>query len=303
VKWFWPGRRPSLKLHWAFEATGTIWRIVPLGSHHIVGEVRQHEQKRVSFFCLDEQTGHVEWKDRTFDEPWWIGIEAATHHMVILHTYEKPDLPQHREMIAVDLASGRELWRTSDVTFWFLTSTHVYGIQQRFESRVIQEIVLLTGEVVRSFDEMSPDLSRIRASAEANIQTGDIALPLPAVLGEESERNRRLARWCGDSREVTGVESLELDNYLLVSYYVRTGDEQQRPAFDNHFRVIDSANEKLLHVEVLASSVPAPVPDTFYVRAGKVISIKDLTVLRAQILPPSALRETRTSAEDTRSQR
>lgn len=99
------------------------------------------------------------------------------------------------------------------------------------------------------------------------------------------------------------MESLELDNYLLVSYFVRTGDEQQRPAFDNHFRVVASANEKLLHDEVLAKSVPAPVPDTFYVRAGMVISIKDLTVLRAQILPPSALRETTSRAKDTRSQR
>ena len=285
MKRFWPGRRSVLGQRWSFEAPGTIWRIVPLATGQIIGEVRRREEQRVSFFCLEESTGSPIWADREFDEPWWLGIEAAAHGVVILHTYEKPDLPQHRDVIALDVASGRELWRRPEVTFWFLTAQHVYAYRQRFETRVIQEFSLMTGELARSFDEDSEELHLIRGSAQGSLQTGDILLPLPTPVGDEPAVDQLLARSRMPLEAVSGVESLRLDDYLLVSYYVSETGAPRETVFQNHFRVLDIRRNKLLHQEVLARSVPAPVPDTFYVREGIVISVKDLKTLRALQLP------------------
>ena len=286
MNWSWLRRRPSLERLWSFEASGSIWRIIPLESGRILGEVRLHQEKRASFFCLMEKTGAVAWKDREFDETWWIGIEAVARGILILHTYEKPDLPEHRGMIALDVETGRELWRVPDVTFWFLTENRVYAHRRSFEARVVQEIVLSTGELVHTLDDALPELAQIRRAAEESIQTGEIALPAPSTSGDDPLLDRFVTQWAGSEGGVTGVESLRLDDYLLVSYYLPTGaKEHQQPRFNNHFRVVDLRKQKLIHTEILASAVPAIVPDTFYVRDGAIISIKDLRTLRAEVLP------------------
>jgi hypothetical protein len=286
MKWFKTRFRRSLVHRWSFEASGTIWRIVPLASGQILGEVRQHQEKKASFFCLDERSGTVAWKDREFDEPWWIGIEAVSKGTVIFHTYERPDMPVHHDMIAVDLQSGREQWRVPDVSFWFLTADRVYAYRPQLQTRIVQEIVLATGEVARTYDENSSELVGIRGGARENFEMGDILLPVPSQGGEDEELERFTAQWERAGGGVTGVESLRLDDYLLVSYYIRTsGAGEQKPQFDNHLCVVDLRRGTLVHREILASSVPAPSYDTFYVRNGAVISVKDLRYLRAQILP------------------
>lgn len=285
MKRFWLGRQPALEQRWSFDAQGAIWRIIPLATGQIIGEVRRREEQRVSFFCLEEQSGRLRWSDRELEEPWWLGIEAAAHGVVILHTYEKPDLPQHRDMIALEVESGRELWRLPEVTFWFLTEQHVYAYRRRFEANTVQEFSLLTGELSRSFEEDSEEVAAIYQSAQESLQTGNILLPIPSPVGEDPAVDRLLERSGLPPEGVAGVESLRLDDYLLVSYYVPGTGDRRETVFQNHFRVLDVRTDTLIHQEVLARSVPAPVPDTFYVREGVVISVKELTLLQALQLP------------------
>ncbi len=285
MSWWSLGRRSTLERRWTFEAGGTIWRMIPLASGKIVGEVRRQEEKRASFFCLDESTGQHEWKEREFDEPWWIGIEAAAYGILILHTYEKPDLPRHKAVIAVDAQTGRELWRMSEAAFWFLTTTHVYATTARIDATHVLEIDLISGAIVRSFGEDAPELVEARRAAVDHIQTGEIVLPAPFVRGSDPSLDERLRRAGVDLDMATGVESLKHDDYLLVSSFAPQGVTGGSTAFDNQLQVLDLATGRLLHREFLARSVPAPVPDTFYVRGATVVSIKDLSILRAHNLP------------------
>jgi hypothetical protein len=280
------GRPPALDCRWSFEAPGDIWRIIPTASGQILGEVRLHQDKRVSFFCLEEKGGATLWEDRRFDEPWWIGIEAVFDGVLILHTYEKPDMPQHRDMIAVDLLTGGDLWKIKDVTYWFVAGSSVYSYRQQFESKAVYEHDIRTGELVRSFDESLPEFSAIRLKAQESFQTGPLTLPAPYAAGEDLMVDGQTERWIPPESLGMGVESLRHDDYLLMSYYeakVRT--RSGRPELDNSLRIVDLTKGTLIHDEILASSVPAPVPDTFFVREGKVISIKDLRSLRAHVLP------------------
>lgn len=285
MQWSWFGLRPSLELAWSFDAGGIVWRLVPSATGQILGEERRNEGKRASFFCLDEASGTTLWRDREFDEPWWIGIEAVAGGIAILHTYEKPDMPQHREMIAIDLRSGREIWREADAAFWFLSGTSVYGVRQQLGPRTVSELDLKSGKRIRSLDEGLPELGDLRKNADDSIQTGDISLPCPHVEGSDPDVDRILGRSILRTQGTTGVESLRLNDYLLVSFFIPTaGGEARQPEFVNRFRVIDLRNGRTLHDEVLAGAVPAPVPDTFYVRKGVVVSVRDLTSVRAHRL-------------------
>jgi len=286
MQWSWFGLRPSLELAWSFDAGGNVWRLIPTATGHILGEVRKHEEKRASYFCLDEASGRTLWRDRAFDEPWWIGIEAVAGEVVLLHTYEKPDMPQHRSMIAIDLRSGREVWREADAAFWFLSGTSVYGVREGLGSRSALEIELRSGERIRSVDETLAELGELRKNAAESMQMGEISLAAPYVPGSDPEIDRILSRSILRTHPTAGLESLRRNDYLLVSFFVPTGAaEGQRPQYANHFRIIDLRKGKTLHDEILARSVTAPVPDTFYVKQGAVVSVKDLHVVQAHRLP------------------
>ena len=284
--WSWFGLRQSLELAWSFDAGGTVWRLIPTATGRILGEVRNQEEKRASFFCLDGASGKTLWRDRAFDEPWWIGIEAVAGDIVLLHTYEKPDMPQHRSMIAIDLRSAQELWREAEVTFWFLAGTSVYGVREGLGSRSALEIELRSGRRIRIVDETLAELGELRKNASQSLQTGEITLASPYAQGGDHELDRILSRSVLRTHGTAGLESLRLNDYLLVSFFVPTGaGEGQRPEFANHLRIIDLRKGKILHDEILARSVPAPVPDTFYVKDGTVVSVKDLCVVQAHRLP------------------
>ena len=286
MRWSWFGVRPSLEMIWSFDAGGNVWRLIPTATGHIVGEVRRPDQRQTSFFCLDESSGKTLWRDRAFDEPWWIGVEAVAGEVVILHTYEKPDMPQHRAMIAFDLRSGRELWREPDAAFTFVSGTSVYGVRRQLGMSSVVEIDVRTGEVLRSLDEALPEFGELRKNAAHSIPMGEISLAAPYEPGSDPDCDRALNRSILRTQSATGLESLRMDDYLLVSFYVQTASrEGQRAEFANHFRVVDVGSTKTLHDEILARSVPAAVPDTFYVRNKAVVSVKDLHIVRAHRLP------------------
>ena len=285
MRWSWFGLRPNLERIWSFDAGANVWRLIPSATGHIVGEVRNHEKKQASFFCLDESSGRALWRDRTFEEPWWIGVEAVTGDVIILHTYEKPDMPQHRAMIAIDARSGLEIWREPDAAFVFLSGASVYGLRQQLGMRSVVELELRTGTLVRIFDETVPEFGELRSSATPSIDMGQIELAAPYEPGSDPACDSAVNRSILRNLAATGLESLRMDDYLLVSFFVQSaGGKGLRSEFENHFRVVDLGSGKTLHDEILARSVPAPVPDTFYVRHGAVVSVKDLHVVQAHRL-------------------
>src|SRR5450759_102613 len=103
-------QKKQLKPAWSYTTEGVLWRLLFSETNFIVGEDRDTEKKEVSFFCLNASNGDVLWKDISFAEPWWIGIEGIVHGKVFLHGFKKPDMPEHGRIIAVDLGTGRELW-------------------------------------------------------------------------------------------------------------------------------------------------------------------------------------------------
>jgi len=102
-----------------------------------VGEARDQDQKLVSFFALNAQSGVPLWRDLRLDEPWWAGIEAASDGVVLLHRFATPDMPQHKGILALDLKSGAQLWENRDVTFWFIRDGSVVAHRAVFEKRIV----------------------------------------------------------------------------------------------------------------------------------------------------------------------
>jgi hypothetical protein len=279
--------RQQQKPAWTYTAGGAIWRILFSSSGHIVGESREHEQRRASFFCLQEATGEPLWTELTLEEPWWVGIEAVQKDTVLFHGFAKPDMPEHLGIIAFDVERGTAQWRNDELTFWFCYRDHVYAHRQQFEKRLGYKLVLSTGAIEEEFGDAFDELHALRQLAIQEEQHPEFQFP--EVIDREAD-----SRLADVVREVTkgvgvqgNIEALRHDPYVLLNYF--TPAKQTRagePArFQNRLHVVDLERGSEVFSDVITSSAQAPSPDSFFVKEDVVFFVKDDTTLTALKLP------------------
>ena len=276
-------RTRSLKPSWTFTPADAIWRLVPARSGELVGEARNQETKRVSFFALDGNTGVPLWQNLTLDEQWWIGIEDIAAGVVLLHKFASPDMPQHRGIIAIDLRTGSPLWSNEELTFWFANDASVYAHKMLFEKRIASELDVHTGQTVREFGEdLEPTLFVKREEAIRSNQDG---LQFPEI-GEFDRIDPSIAGMMKkelSAADVRGpVEYARMDKFLLMNYHIPAQESsEERPLLDNQLKIFNAVSGTVLYCDTIVHNSPAPVPDSFFVRKGTVHFIKDQKTLTA----------------------
>ena len=277
----------KLRSSWSYSPQGHLWRLL-FGTGRVVGEVRDHERKQVSFFCLREDSGTPLWEHRTMKEPWWTGIEAVHRDSLILHGFEKPDLPEHRRIFVLDLETGRDRWMNDDLTFWFAYQDRVYAHRTLFEKRVGYVLSLDSGEILETHDNGIEELFGVRQLARREEQADGFLFP--NVFEDSrgvSKAESRMLKQLKHKTVVGNVEVLQKEPFFLYSYHVGVTEQ----GLDQHLVVLDEQKGGELFSEVLARNVPAPVPDSFFVKDSVAYFVKDQNMLVALPLP--------TVAEDT----
>ena len=237
---------------WTYDAGGTIWRILFSEAGRIIGECRHQDQKLATFFCLDETTGSALWQERRLEEPWWIGIEAIQENVLLLHEYAKPDLPQHKKIHALDVESGKELWKSDHLGYWFGFEGRVYCLEEKFEKRIGYGLDLQTGMVEETYEESLDELAG-KVTRGANV--------------------------------VGHIEFIKEQGYILLGYHAAgKPSKTEAPLFQNRFVIIDAEDGKTVFEETLARDVRAIVPDSFFAKPPFVYFIKDQKALSALCL-------------------
>jgi hypothetical protein len=269
-------RNRRIKPAWQFEVTGQLWRILFSGSGRIVGEDRDEAKKEVTFFCLDEVNGNVLWQGVAFDERWWIGIETFYDGMVYLHEYIKPDLPQHKKIIALDLESGNLLWRNDEFEPLFFAGSKFIAVKSSFEKRVLYELDPTTGEIQREYSEDSEDFDTARRGLDTSQR--DFVFPEIYVsgVGHEDELNDSIQMHC-DFRKLAGnIEYIYRAGLLFFNYHERTGSSStDQPLLNNIFKIVNTNKNRVVHFEVLNGNASAPTPDSFFIKGVQLFYIKD----------------------------
>lgn len=271
---------------WSYVARGSIWRILFSDSGEILGESRDHEQKQATFFCLEEQTGAVRWQDVRLREPWWVGIDAIHRNRVLLHEFANPSMPEHKGIIALDLATGEELWRNDELTFWFAFQDFVYAYQPQFERRVGFKLSVEKGTIVEEYRESLDEVNqlRYRSLGEQNArQEHDFQFP---EQYEEERTEAKVALWL--KRAVKGIrvhgdiEYLHYRPYILANFFVEgRSPAPESPSLENRLLVYDERKHKEVFRELLATDAKAPTPDSFFVKNGTAYFIKNQNTLAA----------------------
>jgi hypothetical protein len=276
-------RSKQLKPIWEFSTGTHIWRILLSSKETIVGETRNNKTKTASFFCVDAFSGRPFWKEVEFDEPWWIGIEAVYDKWIIVHKYARPDMPEHRGVLMVELTTGKLLWRNDELTFWFVHEQKLYAYKYIFEKRLGYEIDIKTGKVIYEYVDNLNSLHELRRQVLQKESESVQSTIFPEVLSQ-NQSNSQIAT---SIQQITGGKALEgwieylvRNNILLLSYYRKT-NYSGSVTLDSIFTVYDLKRREKQYNEVVAKDVKVPSPDTFFVKDGFVYFIKNQNTLTA----------------------
>ncbi len=275
--------RRVLRPSWSFTPGGNIWRLLPSQTGEFVGEARDQDKKRVTFFAVNADSGTPLWSDRSFDEAWWMGIEEVGGEIVLVHGFASPDMPQHKGIVALGLRNGAQLWENKDWTYWFIQDDAVIVHKTVFEKRIVAELDIRSGNVRRELNDEG-EISRVAESANRISQMHD-SLVFPEIFdpGDQDSPVSRVLREEFSGPEVRGdVEFAVSGDYVALNVHRRSPRAAgESETVDNEFKICDAKSSRIVYADTIARNARGPVPDSFFLWRNVVYYIKDQKTITA----------------------
>ena len=135
------------------QFNGIVWRMeIDFVNAMLFAEVRNEQDRRVSFASIGLSTGVINFDDLKTEEQWLTGIEAACNNVLLLHNYESPGSPTHKGIIAVDGLTGKIVWSDYNRTFNHLSKNGPVVFDNRLQPRKLFTINIKTGETIRPYN-------------------------------------------------------------------------------------------------------------------------------------------------------
>jgi hypothetical protein len=274
---FGPFKTGKFAPKWTYSAKGVIWRILFSENWMIVGEDRNEEEKSVTYFCVDELSGRILWRGKKYGREWWSGIDAVDGNSVFIHGYASPEMPEHKGIIAVDIVSGKILWKNPDLRLLSVRGGIVVGVHDDFDRSFFYRLDQRTGAIL---DE-STDRDAFGILPGLACDESLFTFPETLIPGG-NEYCKIIDEYIRREELIGSVEYLEHDDMLLFNYYIKnSGSTPEQIALDNCLNIISIANEKLLFSEMLDKNVAYPVPDAFFIHNDILFYIKNRSILTA----------------------
>lgn len=267
------GKRNPL---WVHTVEGIIWQVVPTGRGVLICETRDLEAKMTRFAGVNQTNGRGMWRNSSFGEQWWLGVETVCGGVLLLHKFAQPDMPEHRGLIAVDVESGRQLWQNDDVKFEGADGDSLFASRRG-----------LAGEQFFQFDVRSGDaLQAVTPSAmQREIPVGEtekrlFPIPLMNLQMEHSTIGARILPHCNIEKVVGAVEYVELGDALAFSVHERGSSSTPEQLLLDH-RLVILSNSDIIFSDIITRNAPASVPDSFFVENDVLFFVQERTKLTA----------------------
>lgn len=273
----------KLQPAWRYTSEGVIWKIVFTDKGLLVGEARTLDTKQVSFFCIDASTGVLFWEGATFGEQWWIGIEAICGEILFLHKYATPTMPEHKGIIAVDVASGRRMWTHEEMTFEFGTEDFVVASRNSMRGFQFFRLEVATG--ITSGELSRAEAKSLRHKSTSNIdEASEVKIRTPIFnLDEDFSEHAVVIREHCDVRTIVGpVEFLEQGSTLVFNYHQRSSSSsEEHIKVHNILKIVDRGSGTVLFDTQVHTNSSSVVPESFLVRHDMLYFVREQKTLTA----------------------
>ncbi len=233
-----------LRPAWEFTPGLPVWRLHPPVNGRIIGEVRDPEAKRATFFALNAATGACLWRDRELHDSWWVAIERVAGDMLVLHGFQAPDYPVRRGVTVVNMLTGAVVWSDAEWT--------------GDETALANAGVVLSGA----------------GSA------GEAIFPITHDPHDaESARNAALAKWPIDV-VVGPMETAGNGDHTVVAAHVKS-DRSNDASLKHLLKIHDTQTGKTLYEDTLFAAAKGIAPDAFFIHEDMLFYIRERATLCA----------------------
>lgn len=260
-------RAPS----WTYATRGVLWRVEAGAPGFLVGEDRSLETKEVSYFCLDRATGLPRWEGLVPIDRWWSGIEAVTGSVVLFHGYASPDMPLHRGITALDLASGSLRWQLPQARFLQVEGSAVVA-------------AMGVGEIVRLNVETGAVLGEGAGSGLPSGHAPEARWPEPLV--EDPGLDSAIRGTVPETALRESMLGVRGDAYCVLAYSERASSgTAEEPLLRTTLVLFGGPPWAPLYTEIVQGSARTVIPEPFFCQDGMLYFVKDRSMLVAVSLP------------------
>jgi hypothetical protein len=238
------------------QFNGAIWRLeIDSMSDTVFAEIRNSEEKRVSFGSVNLITGEINFNELTTEERWLTGIEAAYDGVLLLHNYQSDNSPVHKGIIAIDALNGNTRWSNYTYAFDHLSVNGpvVFNTQVQPKKLVLADIK--TGVIKRNY-EPATDTELI------------VPIALPQVLSISAYKETQLEiEPYGNS-----LHYLEFNNFRIVSLHSFMANRLKQ-----HLYI--SNDHDIVFEEIMNTDIQKIQPEAFILYKNCLIYIKNKSEL------------------------
>jgi hypothetical protein len=234
---------------------GTVWNIVAVkGRELLLVEVRNSQQKKVSFSAVSGATGVFLWRDMFFDETWWVTLAAASEEIALFTVYHDKESPERKGVLAYHILDQKIAWWNNDFSLHAVAGMQVLGETQKY-GKTDMALDLFTGERAEKASDggLMEEVGRPEQYLDNNAYFSTVKTFL--------SRQFNLV-------PVIALEYLEHDSNIVVSFYA------QEAGLANYLLIISAEGELLLK-EKLGDKLSGIGIDTFFVLSGCLIFVKN----------------------------
>ncbi|MFA7287758.1 MAG: DUF4905 domain-containing protein [Melioribacteraceae bacterium] len=245
--------------------------ITPLGK--LIIDSRDIDTKEAFFSCIDPETKKTIFKDFQLEEKYWIGIEAMIGDIIYLHKFTKPDMPGHKEIIAIDIMSQKILWTELKYSFLFAYENRIYCYFQKFEEREFVALDYLTGEIIDNFGSDYSKINERYEKSEKEKYSNEYKFPeIFTGIGLPETFSASIT----NEEEVEGdIEYLLYEDFIFLNFHKKNGNG----FLQNKFIAYSRDKNKIIYEEVLNANAKANVPGSFFVHRNYLYLLKEKTEL------------------------
>lgn len=248
-------RRPELLFSHAFD--GIIWNMLEAPEHKtMLLELRRPADKTVSFAAYDYGRNRFLWTGVKFEEPWWINLSAVAGGLVLFTVYTETNNPDQKSLVAYRLREQTIAWWRNDFSLTAVSGTALTGFSYKTG---MKELILDgdTGQVMPVQNQLETP-QNLMALRPFHYRAGD--------AGFDTIKAYLAGRFEGEP--VHGMDYLEYDAFILISYYVR------EPELANHLLVLDTEGNVVMR-EKAGQNLSGIGVDTFFVLEGSLFFVKN----------------------------
>jgi hypothetical protein len=248
----------------SYAFSGVIWSTLVEGTRNrLYLEVRNAQEKKVTFSALNLQNNQWLWKDMAFEEPWWIGLGAVAGDVLLFTVYNDTNNPDKKSLIGYDVVKKQIVWWHNSFSLTVANSRYVKGLDTRFPGKETV-LDLFTGNPVTHGDFDLEDVQNFPVIRPFQYEEGTAHF----------DTVRHFLQTRLGVAPLATIEYLEFESLIIVSFFVNEHD------LANYLYGFD-ANGKLLMKEKLGENLKGVGLDTFFVFSGRLIFVRNKNELRS----------------------